>query len=261
MRKVLIGIFVLMTLFVSCNEDEVKNEEESEKPVLIQVSVIDALLQGIYDGYFPINQLPEIGDVGIGTFNGLDGEMILYNDTVFQVVSTGEVKIPADNVLTPFAAVTNWVTDTTFVLNNTSFELLKSSFSSYFPTPNIFYAVKIKGEFSYMKTRSVPKQEKPYLPLTEVTKNQPEFEFHNTKGVVIGFYCPAYASGINVTGFHLHFLTDDRKGGGHILEYQLKSGTMELCYLFDYQLILPEGGDFFGGDFTVDRTDDVEDVE
>jgi acetolactate decarboxylase len=261
MKKFFIGMFILMTLVVSCGEEELKNDEETERPVLIQISVIDALLQGIYDGYYPINQLAEIGDVGIGTFDGLDGEMIFYNDTVFQVVSTGEVKIPANDMLTPFAAVTNWVADTTFALNNSSFNLLKSSFSRYFPTPNIFYAVKIKGEFSYMKTRSVPKQEKPYLPLSEVTKTQPEFEFHHTKGVVIGFYCPAYASGINVTGFHLHFLTDDRKGGGHILEYQLDSGTMELCYLFDYQLILPEGGDFFGGDFTVDRTDEVEETE
>jgi len=138
---------------------------------------------------------------------------------------------------------------------------LKTNFSRYFPTPNIFYAVKMTGEFSYMKTRSVPAQSKPYLPLVEVTKTQPEFEFTNVKGDIVGFYCPAYAQGINVTGLHLHFLTADRKGGGHILAFRVKNATLELEYLSDYRLILPTSGDFLGGDFTVDRTDDLENAE
>lgn len=259
--KYLLYPLLVILLFISCDEEI--NDEENKQNVgtLVQVSVIDALLQGIYDGNYPLGDLYKLGNYGIGTFNGLDGEMVVFNDTVFQVLSTGEVKTPADDLFTPFAALTTFIADTTFSLNDISFETIKTNFNAYFPTPNIFYVVKIKGDFEYMKTRSVPKQNKPYPPLVEVTKNQPEFEFENQSGDIIGFYCPEFAKGINVTGLHIHFLNEKRTGGGHILEFQLKQGTMEIGYLMNYKLILPEGGDFYGGDFTIDRSEDLEEAE
>jgi acetolactate decarboxylase len=260
MRKTLIILCTLAFGVIACNK-ETEIENESSGPVLVQISVIDALLQGFYDGICPTGDLHEWGDFGIGTFHALNGEMVLMNDTVFQVLSTGEVKKPSDDITTPFAAVTEFERDTMFSLKDISYDSLKTNFNRYFPTPNLFYAVKITGVFSFMKTRSVPVQSKPYLPLAEVTKTQPEFEFENVKGDIVGFFCPAYAQGINVTGFHLHFLTADRKGGGHILAFQVKNATLELEYLSDYRLILPTTGDFLGGDFTVDRTDDLDNAE
>lgn len=257
----IIGLVLILFFLAGCNCPVTDEPVEDHKGTLMQVSVIDALLQGIYDGYYPIGDLVTLGNYGIGTFHALDGEMVVFNDTVFQVVSTGEVKTPALDVLTPFAAVTTFSADTLFNLSNNSFEEIKTNFDTYFPTPNIFYAVKIHGTFKYMKTRSVPAQSKPYPPLVEVTAVQPEFEFENVTGDIIGFYCPEYAKGINVTGLHLHFLNQSRTGGGHILEFDLNEGTMEIGYLMNYQLILPEGGDFYGGDFTIDRSDDLEDAE
>lgn len=259
--KHLLLIISVALIFVACNNDIDSEPTQREPGTLVQVSVIDALLQGIYDGYYPIGDLTTLGNYGIGTFHGLDGEMVVFNDTVFQVVSSGEVKMPAADVLTPFAAVTTFEADTSFQLSSTTFEEIKSNFDQYFPTPNLFYVIKIKGDFDYMRTRSVPKQEKPYLPLVEVTREQPEFEFENESGDIIGFYCPEFAKGINVTGMHIHFLNQERTGGGHIIEFQLKQGTMEIGYLMNYELILPEGGDFYGGDFTVDRSEDLEEAE
>ena len=94
----------------------------------------------------------------------------------------------------------------------------------YCPPKTCFYAVMIQGEFSYVKTRSVPAQEKPYPPLAEVTKNQPTFEFTDVTGTMVGFRCPPYVTGINVPGYHLHFLTDDRTAGGHLLEFTVAPG-------------------------------------
>ncbi|MCF8363139.1 MAG: acetolactate decarboxylase, partial [Prolixibacteraceae bacterium] len=229
-----VSLFVLIILFASCDEEIDSQPIGSSDPVLVQVSVIDALLQGFYDGFYPLGDLKLHGDFGIGTFHGLDGEMMIFNDTVFQVKADGSVNIPDNNMKTPFAAVAPLVPDTSFVLSELCYDSLKSNFSSYFPTSNIFYLVKIEGEFSYMHTRSVPAQEKPYPPLVEVTQNQPEFTFENVKGDIIGFYCPAYAQGINVTGLHLHFIDKSRSKGGHIIDFTLKSGTMQLGYLLDY---------------------------
>jgi len=254
-------LFFTTTLFFWACEKEPVSTGKSAKGLLVQVSVIDALLQGIYDGILPSGDLLDYGNFGIGTFNALDGEMVVLNDTVFQVLSTGKVAKPSADVSTPFASVTEFDSDTVFNLEDISYDSIKANFKSYFPTPNLFYAVKLKGEFSYMKTRSVPAQTKPYLPLVEVTKNQPEFEFSKVKGDIVGFYCPAYAQGVNVTGFHLHFLSEDRTGGGHILAFQVKNATLEIGYLPEFHLILPTGGDFLGGDFTIDRSDDLNQAE
>lgn len=260
MRYFLI-IFGAVFFMSSCSEEQIKEPASKAAPTLVQVSVIDALLQGFYDGFMPLGELKSYGGFGIGTFNALDGEMIVLNDTVFQVRAGGNVYLPADTETTPFAAVTPYLSDTSYVLNEVDFASLDENFNTYFPTPNIFYLVLLKGEFSYVHTRSVPAQVKPYPPLADVTANQPEFEFENMHGDIVGFYCPAYAKGINVTGFHLHFLDKNRQKGGHIIDFTLESGTMELGYLLDYRLILPSGGDFYGGDFTIDRSDELEEVE
>jgi len=260
MKKLLL-LVVATSLFIWSCEKEVASPEKSTTGLLVQVSVIDALLQGIYDGIMPTGNLLDYGNFGIGTFHALNGEMVVLNDTVFQVLSTGAVIKPSAEVTTPFAAITEFTADTIFTLTDISYDSLRSAFNIYFPTPNLFYAVKMKGEFSYMKTRSVPGQTKPYPPLAEVTKTQPEFEFNNVQGEIVGFYCPAYAQGINVTGLHLHFLTADRTGGGHILAFKIMNAKLEIGYLPEFKLILPTGGDFLGGDFTIDRTEDLEQAE
>lgn len=94
------------------------------------------------------------------------------------------------------------------------YKQLQELILSELPTPNIIYAVKITGDFLYVKTRSVPKQLKPYPRLIEVTKNQPTFEMKNVKGIIMGYWLPEYLGGVNMAGFHFHFLTNDKKEEG-----------------------------------------------
>lgn len=255
--KILIILSILISLSLGCTKDDNSVNGDDDSPVLVQVSVIDALLQGIFEGIIPISDLKDYGDIGIGTFDKLDGEMIMYNDTIYQVVYSGEVKIPSEDIKTPFASVCNWKTNSSFPLESFNFDSLQTNFDDYFPTANIFYGVKMKGKFKYMKTRIV----EPNKPLGEAAANQHEFEFNNIDGDIVGFYCPEYVKGINATGFHLHFLSADRKSGGHILSFEIEKVDVELCFLYDFKLILPEDGSFFNGDFTVDRQEELEEAE
>lgn len=261
MKKLILILCSALISMWGCKYEPVETPKELKQGVLFQVSVIDALLQGLYDGVYSVDKMMEKGDFGIGTFHALDGEMIILNDTLFQVVSSGEVKMPSVDILTPFAVVTEFKSDKQFSLVEISFDSLKMGFSQFFPTPNMFYAVKLQGEFRFVRTRSVPVQVKPYPPLADVAAVQPEFTFENVTGDIVGFFCPEYVRGLNVTSLHLHFLTGDRRGGGHLLDFKMKSGKMEIGYLPDYRLVLPEGGDFFLGDFTKDRTAELEKIE
>jgi acetolactate decarboxylase len=236
-------------------------QQNKKQQSVIQISTIDALLQGVYDGQTTLENLRELGDFGIGTFNGLDGEMIFVDGEFYQVKSDGKIYKPAADVKTPFASVTRFEEEQVVQLGNNSYESFKLLTDSLMQTVNLFFAIKLKGEFSYIKTRSVPAQTKPYPSLLEVTKNQPEFEATNISGQLVGFYCPKFVKGINVPEYHLHFLSDDKKFGGHLLEFRLEKGSVTLDKIERFEMILPNEGDFLKSEFETDRSGELKKVE
>ena len=71
-----------------------------------QTSTMGALLQGVYDGEVTIRELLHHGDFGVGTFNRLDGEMVVLDGVCYQLRSDGSATIADPEQKTPFAAVT-----------------------------------------------------------------------------------------------------------------------------------------------------------
>ena len=235
----------------------------AQRETLVQISTIDALLIGIYDGVVPFETLEEDGDFGIGTFEGLDGEMVGFDGNFYQVKADGIAYPVSDYMETPFASVTFFDVDSKEQLpDGMNYKHLEEFLDGILPTRNIFYAIKIEGTFSYMKTRSVPCQKKPYPPMIEVTKNQPIFEFNDVQGTIVGFRCPGYVSGVNVPGYHLHFLTEDKDAGGHVLEFEVKQAVVSVDHTSEFLMILPkEGSDFYKIDLSQDKQEELEEVE
>jgi acetolactate decarboxylase len=233
-----------------------------ERDVLFQTSTIYALLEGMYDGNVSYGDLKRYGDTGIGTFHELDGEMIEVNGKFFQIKSDG-IAYPVDESMrTPFAMVTFFESDRTLVIGELlDYKGLEKYLDDLLPTRNIFYAIKIDGNFTYVRTRSVPKQSKPYPLLTEVVKDQPVFEFHHLRGTIIGFRLPDYMKGINMPGYHFHFINENRKAGGHLLECQIKNGRVEMDDTAGFYMILPKDDTFYKRDLTGDKQKEVEEVE
>lgn len=232
------------------------------RDVLTQVSTIDALMTGVYDGEMTLGSLGQKGDFGLGTFNTLDGEMILLNGKFYRVTVSGKAERPDDATKTPFAAVTFFEPDRTVSLEEgLDFRQLTAKTDSLLPSQNIFYAIKITGTFKMVKTRSVPAQQKPYVPLTEVVKVQPVFNFRNVEGTIVGFRCPPYVKGVNVPGYHLHFLTSDGQGGGHVLDLRVDKALMEIDDTNEFLLLLPSDKEFYAADLDKDREKDLKKVE
>jgi len=254
---------ILLLGLVGCLDFGLKDAQGAVvEDSIYQVSTINALLQGFYDGEVSCQELKRHGDLGIGTFAGLDGEMVVINSQVFQVKADGKAYPVEDKVKTPFAAVTFFQADLKKDLHNVgSYEELQNQINQLLPNKNIFYAFRIDGKFSYVKTRSVPKQSKPYPPLVEVTKNQPTFEFNNVQGTLVGFWCPEYVNGINVPAYHLHFITNDRKYGGHLLECRIEQGKLLIDASTNFEMVLPANSDFGRIDLGKDSKKDLEKVE
>lgn len=230
---------------------------------LTQIAVIDSLMAGVYDGSMTLGELKGYGDFGIGTFDRLDGEMLLLNGTIYQIRSDGSVRIPPDTGTTPFASVLNFHPVRRDRLSERmTYEQLCRHLDHLASNMNIPVAIRIRGRFAKVHTRSVPAQNKPYPPLFEVARHQPEFQLENVSGDLAGFRLPPYVKGLNVPGWHLHFLTDDKTAGGHVLGLELLDGTVEFAPVYDWQIRLPRSdGGFAGADLTRDRTGELRAVE
>lgn len=213
---------------------------------LYQISTINAVLQGVYDGQLTIKDLKQQGDFGIGTLNGLDGELIGLDGNYYQIKSNGQVLKLNDDVNVPFATALHFKANKLADFQNLDYENLQSSLDNIKNDKNYFYAVRIDGVFTTVKTRSIPKQTKPYKTLTEAAKEQVVFDLNNIKGTIIGFWCPQYVNGINVPGYHLHFISADRKFGGHILTATLQSGKVQMARINEFHMALPQDADSFG---------------
>jgi acetolactate decarboxylase len=214
--------------------------QKKEMNVLYQYSVINALSAGVYDGGLTIKKLKKLGNFGLGTFNNIDGEMVVLDGKIYQVKTDG-TPIEADkNLLTPFAVVTFFKSDKTIELKTPqTLQQIKEIIDEAVPSANYLYAVKISGEFQKVKTRSVPKQQQPFPNLTSVIKNQVTFEKETVKGTVIGFKMPEFIDGINVKNFHFHFLSNDKNFGGHLLDLVLDKGKIEIGIIKEFRCQLP----------------------
>jgi acetolactate decarboxylase len=232
--------------------------------VIFQTSTIDALLAGVYDGEVSLGDLLRHGDFGVGTFDHLDGEMVVFDGTVYQVKADGKVYTPDASMHTPFATVCRFRGDQTVsVKPGTDYDGLKKLIDATAPNQNLFYAVKLTGRFKAMKTRAVPGQKKPYPPLKEVTSHQPEFPMRDVSGTIVGFRCPPFVKGVNVPGYHLHFISDDRTKGGHILSFETADVTAcKIDEMNQYFLTLPKEAEAFAKtDLSKDRSRDLMAVE
>ncbi len=232
------------------------------KDTVTQFSTIDAILAGAYEGRMTLAELRRYGDHGIGTFDALDGEMILLDGLFYQVRGDGRVLRPDDSLTTPFASVVALRPDRALpVVAPLNFAAFRLNVDAAIPNANNFCAVKAVGRFSSVKVRSVPPQTKPYPPLVEVTKSQPVFTAADVEGVLVGFRTPEFGKGINVPGYHLHFISGDRSFGGHVLEFVMERGTIELDYCPRLALILPETSDFGKVNLSLDRAAELEKAE
>jgi len=231
---------------------------------ITQVATIDALLTGVYDGHMSLETLRSYGDFGLGTFEGLDGEMILLDGTFYKVRADGKVYEPALSERTPFACVTSFEPDRRETISERAdLAGLEKKIDALAPGPNRFCTFIIRGTFDRVKTRSVPAQQRPYPPLVEVARSQPVFHLSNVRGTLIGFRSPAFVKGVNVPGYHMHFLAEDLSGGGHVLDLVLREGVLEADTVHDWlSIYLPiQNPAFAGADLSVDRSRETQAVE
>jgi acetolactate decarboxylase len=233
-----------------------------EARLLFQTSTLQALSAGVYDGDLTFQELARHGDFGLGTFDALDGEMIALDGAFYQIKADGRVYPVTGAMKTPFAAVTFFQASRTHMIDMPlNYPQLLDYIAKLLPSPNLPYAIKIEGLFSSVKARSIPRQEKPYPPLAAAAENQAVFKLAHVKGVIVAFRYPAYLAGVNMPGYHCHFITTDRRAGGHLLDCRVEGATLAIDALPNFFLRLPDNQEFYRLDLTGDRRHELENIE
>ncbi|NCC24357.1 MAG: acetolactate decarboxylase [Deltaproteobacteria bacterium] len=222
---------------------------------------VEALMQGLYQAPTSMTSLKTHGDFGLGTFNGLDGEMIVLDGVVYRAEASGRIRPVDDAVETPFACVTFFAPDTTEEPESpVNRERFWNFLRGLIPSPNMAYAVLIRGEFDLIHARSVPAQQQG-RPLVEAARNQVEFTFTDTRGSLVGFYTPEFIKSLVVPGFHLHFLNHDHTVGGHLLHCALGRVEIGLMHIPEISVALPMTLDYLTADLSPDVQKDLHQAE
>jgi acetolactate decarboxylase len=252
MNKLFIQILLLLIL-LSCRQLNSVHDDTSDElsDQIYQYSVFTALANKIYDGELTVGMLKEKGDLGLGTYNGLNGEMIVLNGSVYQFLANGNVREPGDSELVPLAVVTCFETDTLLKTNELlDYTRMKTLIEESLPSPNKGYAFRIEGTYGYIKCGSADKQVKPYSnTLSQALVNRPVFTWENIRGTLVGFWIPQYLDDINVPGFHLHFISEDETKAGHVLDFSADKLNISIDYCSGFNIELPETDDFKNAEF------------
>jgi alpha-acetolactate decarboxylase len=222
-----------------------------------QFSTISALVDGVYDGDVTVAEILRHGDFGLGTFNHLDGEMVILDGVCHRLRADGTATRAAPTDLTPFAAVTRFHTDIEIEISTrTARADVIAAIDHKIDSANLLYAIRLNGRFAELHTRTVMAQQQPYPPLTKATEGQAEIRITDATGTLVGFRTPDFEQGISVAGYHLHFLNSDRTGGGHVLDFVLEHGQIAISGASQLHLSLPTSGSFLGARLAGDDLDD-----
>jgi acetolactate decarboxylase len=241
--------------------DEFDRDPAAEHAIW-QTSSIDALLDGAYEGDLTLAELTAHGDLGIGTVQQLDGELILIDGECFRVAADGTVHRPDPAMRTPFAVVCRFAPGGRRRLDGrTSLAALTAAVDAAAPIDETVFAVRVVGSFGPLLLRSVPRQHPPYPSLAEVVTRQTEWTVPEARGSIVGFRFPDYAQGIDVPGYHLHFISDDRSIGGHVLDATLHDGTLLVDGGHELHVEVPAGVRVGDADLSEGKAAAIRDVE
>lgn len=229
---------------------------------ITQVSLINALMVGRYDGVITLGELMQSGNLGLGTCDQLDGEMVILDNEAYKIRSTGEVQKLPPSETTPWAMITPFEGQARQELGPiTSLEELDARLDALFAEPDIFFAIRLRAEFDVLRVRSVARQTPPYRPLDEVAKSQKVWDYERVGGTLVGIRSPKWTAGLAVPGYHWHFISDDRIRGGHVLDCQFAKGELAYDRCETWTIRLDPKHTMDGEDLSKDRSKALKEIE
>lgn len=212
---------------------------------MFQVSTLQALMLGYSKAVISVDELLGHGNTGIGTFTDVDGEMIVLDGVCYRAMENGDITVAEPERGVPFSTICEMRDGRPieFGLMNSVEELkteLNNIIDSHFGL-NSMHMARIDGMFEIVDARSESGYESVHVNLkTILGKTQKAFKFEKIEGTLVCVYFPDYMDGINASGWHLHFISNDKKYGGHVFDFIMKSGKGHISKINEIEIKLPD---------------------
>ncbi len=233
---------------------------------MYQVSTLQALALGYSRAAVTVGELLKEGNTGLGTFEDVNGEMIVMDGHCYRADQSGNVSVVPPEAGVPFAAVAKLYGKQQFPLKDmpdiTSIRIeLTRKIEEVFGL-NSMHIVRIDGEFEKVDARSEAPYRSHHITLKEIlSRNQEAFIFENIRGSLVGVYFPDYMDGINMPGWHLHFLSEDRSKGGHVFDVCMRKGEARVDKITNIYINLPKEAAFDTYSLKEDLQEEIKSVE
>lgn len=228
---------------------------------MTQFAVLDALLAGAYETGMPVAEALRAGDFGIGCCDRLGGEVVIVDGRAFECTVDEPPTQMAESDILPFVDVAPFPSVGPTAANSLDLAALTARVESLLLSRNLFHAVRLDGVMASVRVRVTPRQHHPLPPLTEVTEEQVETVLTERAGTVVGFWAPQIYQGIAVAGLHLHFLSEDRLAGGHVLDVTVGDGELRIGAFARLDLHLPVDDLFLRTELTHDADHHIVAIE
>lgn len=249
-------LFCMVAILYACSTgstDTKPSETNMEKTndTFYHYSIWWAFVNKVFDGTLTAKELKTKGDIGLGSYNALEGELIMLDGVLYKVTEDGIVHEAKDDELITYANAVFFSPEQTFTVDSVvHHEGLRSAINGQLKSKNIFYAFRIHGVFDAIKLGGLAKQQKPYeTGLDVLIPNRPAFDGKNVSGTIVGFFCPEYIGNIGVANYHFHFVSDDKKLGGHVMAFTAKNLKVDVDPILKFNFELPDTEEFINGKF------------
>ena len=223
---------------------------------------INMLTAGLLDGWVSIGEVVSSGEIGLGTFAGLDGEMVMLDGQVYRIGTDGSPRRVDSGTTTPFAVVGTFESPEIHEIENRDgWNALTATLDAHLANRNRPVLIRIDGRFPRTLARRVPAQHRPYPSLGEVCREQTVFELPAFDGTLVGFHFPDYLRALNVVGYHLHVIDDQRRYGGHVLDISIERATLRIETAARVEFMFPDDPSFREAILTADPHEEVQKAE
>lgn len=233
---------------------------------MFQVSTLQALMLGYTRSCITVEELLKKGDIGLGTFENVDGEMIVLDGHCYQAHSDGSVQESKPETGIPFASVCFFHPESEFTCDSIdSIEQLKELLTEHVDQVyglNSMNIARIDGYFPVVKARSETGMRTTFVELKDIlSKTQKSFEFDSVEGTLVCVYYPEYMQGINAKGWHFHFVSKEKDKGGHVFEMSVKNAKIQMDKVSEIDLRLPDTRYFDVFNLAGSNEEDIKKVE
>jgi acetolactate decarboxylase len=253
--------YALYILLLTCTITKAQHTDNGS--CLFHVGLANTLLGGMYDGFYSVDQLKIKGNFGIGAPHRLDGELLILDGRVWQTTHADTTFEADGSVMVPYAAVHHFNPVESIQLNGSfSRDQLYAVLDSLLAPTNGMYGVKVSAIFTAITTRAFPAvTDIPAPALASIMDRQVLFNHREIEGALVGYKLPPFMAGMNFPGYHFHFLSDDQRRGGHMVDFTATNVTVEYDRIHRFEVQLPGSPAFDAFDFSPDRSTEARTIQ